>query len=353
MYKPYDLKIFVDISTYCNAGCPQCHRTDPNGLGKAEWLPLIQWNIEQFKTAFPLNLLKQTKILNLCGTWGDPVMNKDIKEIVQYIAKTNPNTDIHINTNGSMRDEQWWWELGIIGGKNLRVVFAVDGTNQEMHEKYRRFTNLEKVLKNMKALSDTRATSVGHTILFRHNQDHIKSIKTLCEKNGATSYMVTTSDRFDHEDSQEGKYFYFRNEQGIDDVLEISTHTSENAFIQGTHHQKELQKEIKCRWKFSNRILVNIDGQVYPCCYIVNQYYKSKFVDKYGTSLINHEVMKEYAELKDEHNIFKNDLLSIIKQSKWFNQILPTSWTGNNPIMQCSRFCSSAIKKTQQLKEYI
>ena len=47
-----DLSVFMDISTYCNAGCPQCHRTDNNGLGKVDWLPLVQWTIDQFKTAF-------------------------------------------------------------------------------------------------------------------------------------------------------------------------------------------------------------------------------------------------------------------------------------------------------------
>ena len=29
-----NLHVFLDVSTYCNAGCPQCHRTNPEGLGK-------------------------------------------------------------------------------------------------------------------------------------------------------------------------------------------------------------------------------------------------------------------------------------------------------------------------------
>ena len=49
MYKLKKLDVFLEISTFCNAGCPQCHRTNPDGLDKADWLPLVNWNIEQFK----------------------------------------------------------------------------------------------------------------------------------------------------------------------------------------------------------------------------------------------------------------------------------------------------------------
>ena len=30
---------------------------------------------------------------------------------------------------------------------------------------------------------------------------------------------------------------------------------------------------IKCQWREKNRLLYNIDGQVYPCCYLVNNNY--------------------------------------------------------------------------------
>jgi len=47
------LQVFVDISTYCNAGCPECHRTESErgGLGKVDWLPLVQWTAEEFRNA--------------------------------------------------------------------------------------------------------------------------------------------------------------------------------------------------------------------------------------------------------------------------------------------------------------
>ena len=47
MYKLKKIDVFLDISTFCNAGCPQCHRTNPDGLEKADWLPLINWSFER------------------------------------------------------------------------------------------------------------------------------------------------------------------------------------------------------------------------------------------------------------------------------------------------------------------
>ena len=46
-------KIWLDLSTFCNASCPQCHRTDANGLGKVDWLPLIKWSLKDFIRQFP------------------------------------------------------------------------------------------------------------------------------------------------------------------------------------------------------------------------------------------------------------------------------------------------------------
>ena len=53
------LSAFLDISTYCNAACPQCHRTDRKGLGKIDWLPLIFWDLDKFKRAYsPKDVLR-------------------------------------------------------------------------------------------------------------------------------------------------------------------------------------------------------------------------------------------------------------------------------------------------------
>ena len=193
MYKSFGLRVFLDISTYCNAACPQCHRTDPNGLGKASWLPLIQWDLETFKKAYNLDKSRvKYYSFNFCGTWGDPVMNKDLIEMVQYIID-NSNAIITIDTNGSIRDEEWWWRLGSIAGERLVVYFAVDGINQKMHSHYRRNTDLKKILDNMESISYTLSKPRVRTIVFKHNEEYLKQIEELVKARGARLVTFTPS----------------------------------------------------------------------------------------------------------------------------------------------------------------
>lgn len=221
-YTPNNLSIFLDISTFCNAACPQCHRTNPNGLDKADWLPLVQWDLQAFKNAYKLENLNGTQRNNMyrqfefCGTWGDPVMNKDLLKMVKYI-KDNTNARIVIDTNGSIRDEDWWWELGSIAGKRLTVYFAVDGIDQKMHSHYRRNTNLDKVLSNMKSISNTLSIIKARTIVFKHNEDCLDDIKDMVKKHGARSIVFTPSDRW-----SQGPTFNFVDADGIPQKLERS-----------------------------------------------------------------------------------------------------------------------------------
>lgn len=217
MYKSYGLSVFLDISTYCNAACPQCHRTDPNGLGKASWLPLIQWNLETFKKAYNLDKYKvRYHSFEFCGTWGDPVMNRELLSMVQYIID-NSTATISIDTNGSIRDEEWWWNLGIIGGRRLHVTFAVDGIDQKMHSHYRRNTDLKKVLANMESISQTLSKPRVRTIVFKHNEDYLEQIEEMVRSYGASTIEFTPSDRW-----EKGAVFNFTDELGNAQKLEQS-----------------------------------------------------------------------------------------------------------------------------------
>lgn len=204
------LKGFIDISTYCNAACPQCHRTDQSTLDKVDWLPLIQWSFEDFKKKFPKNQLHMYEIIEICGTWGDPAMNKDIDKICRYLTREN-NIDVLLNTNGSMRDEMWWYQLGIDCGEKLSVEFTVDGIDQEMHSRYRQKTDLDLILSHMEAVSETKAKVRSMTILFKHNAPYKDQIEQLCKDHGAKICKFKISDRFD-----DGDRFNFKDGQYLE-----------------------------------------------------------------------------------------------------------------------------------------
>ena len=207
----------INLTNLCNARCPQCQRTSPHGLHTDIKLPLTTWSLLDFKNYFPKNSLDDIKEYSFCGTYGDPLMAKDIESIVYYIMD-NSNAKVIITTNGSIRKDDFYIRLGNYCGRRLSMVIDVDGTTEEMHQKYRRGTSLKKSLLALQALSTTKAKPLSQTVLFKHNEMYVEQIKKLAIENGSHNHISYPSDRF------EGNLFTFINEDGKEETLEKAIH---------------------------------------------------------------------------------------------------------------------------------
>ena len=337
------INVSVDTTTYCNARCPQCHRTNPDGLGKVDWLPLEQWSLEDFQNAFSPEDMVNIDTFTLVGTWGEVVMVKDIMQIVRYVID-NSDCKISLDTNGSLRDEDWWWEFGLVGGERFQVTFDIDGTNQDMHSLYRQGTDLDKVLTNMSTFAATRGSTRSQTILFEHNAEYTEYIRQLCIDNGSTLHTFITSDRFDHDNTMS-----FIDTNGNTQYL----HRANNSVIpQGKISgldTRYLSKDITCTWAAKNKVFITPDGAVLPCCFHSNGYY---IYTKSGVSgdLVKSRHFQYYLNNRDRYNIFKRSLSDIL-QSDWFTDVLPGSMTSKDPIRVCERHCSSRADHAHQLRE--
>ena len=212
----------INLTNLCNARCPQCQRTSPFGLQTLKNLPLTTWSLLDFKNYFPKNSLDDIKEYSFCGTYGDPLMAKDIESIVYYIMD-NSNAKVIITTNGSIRNEDFYTRLGEYCGRRLSFVIDVDGVDEQMHQKYRRGTSLKKSLSALKAISKTKAIPLSQTVLFKHNEMYENRIKQLAIKNGSKNHVSYPSGRFDdvHGDDHT---FNFINENGEADTLERAVH---------------------------------------------------------------------------------------------------------------------------------
>ena len=361
-------QVMVDITTRCNAGCPQCHRTNIENISKkVDWLPDINWDLETFKKAYPPEVCQSASMLDFCGTWGDPIANNNLPDIVKYIQESNPNCEVNINTNGSMRNEEWWWNLMTAGGKNLIVVFAVEGTTQEMHEGYRRNTFLDKILKNMELVSNSPARIHTQTLVWKHNEDYLEEIEDMCIKHGSHKHHIMLTDRWKNTTKDDNykandNVLNFKNHKGEDlelrktdlDPLKnnstyglqkdrrrytrktttLATHSSKRI-----REMKELKREldITCEWGVKNRVLVNPDGQVWPCCFFCNVGFKEKYTP--DSHFHKHPLIKEYEKYEKELNVFGTNNLNDIINHHWFKTLLPQSWNTDNPVPQCAKHC--------------
>lgn len=121
----------------------------------------------------------------------------------------------------------------------------------------------------------------------------------------------------------------------------------------------ENRQNIRCEWMAKNNALINIDGQVYPCCYLANSFTLRNifgpdlkdFPDemKYGgrqwkksdhTGDARPYLAEEYFKNKDELNLKKNSLENILNH-EWFIKTLPESWDDENLTHRlCKKYCT-------------
>ena len=91
-----------------------------------------------------------------------------------------------------------------------------------------------------------------------------------------------------------------------------------------------MSKCISCEWKNNEVVIVNPDGQVFPCCYLSNLAYKYDITKddrlyKTENENKNKHIMKEYMENKNEYNIFNKPLDQILKSNLTITKYIKSS----------------------------
>ena len=113
---------------------------------------------------------------------------------------------------------------------------------------------------------------------------------------------------------------------------------------------KDKKPNVICRWLNDEKILVNPDGQVLPCCYLGNPAYlyeATKHTDNPGgQAFAQNVVLKKYTDNKEQYNLNHKTLKEILT-SDWFNKDLPESWQSYKTMPHmCQLFCDNEISDT-------
>ena len=115
--------LHIELTDLCNARCPQCIRTDPRTGEPQPWLIKTQLYENDFKKIVSPDDIKNINYVNFCGNYGEPLAARDLIPITKYLYEHNPKMHIDVATNGSVRSEDWWWDLlKVIQGKSFKVI---------------------------------------------------------------------------------------------------------------------------------------------------------------------------------------------------------------------------------------
>ncbi len=177
----YPLVLTLEATNICNLRCPFCF----TGIGE----------VTRPRSTMPLPLYR--RLIDELGdyallvefyNWGEPLLNKDIHEMVRLASEKGISTII--STNFSVPFDRARAETLISSG--LAVLGAgIDGASQESYEKYRAGGSFERVIENMRLLAEAKRALGSKTPLicwsyhaFEHNRHEIEKARAMAAELG-------------------------------------------------------------------------------------------------------------------------------------------------------------------------
>jgi MoaA/NifB/PqqE/SkfB family radical SAM enzyme len=158
----------IEITTHCNASCPQCPR-NVNGGEVNPHMPLVSLDKDVISQRFTKELVQGLKQIFFCGSYGDPIAHPDFLDILRDFRSKSPSIWLYLHTNGGIRSPEWWAELASYMNTDDKVYFSVCGSTQELHEIYRTNTKLVNILANARAFRSVTPVDYAQCIRFDYN----------------------------------------------------------------------------------------------------------------------------------------------------------------------------------------
>jgi len=343
-------ELHVEITNKCNAACPMCDRNiyggvDRPGRGQTEW------STSDIRSVF--KDLPNLKFVYFCGTHGEPLAAKNIFEAIKAAKDTGAKVEMF--TNGSLKTEVWWEKLLGVLDKGDRITFGVDGI--ETNHLYRQNTDINKILKNMQMCCDADIDVRWDFLVFKHNEHEMEYCKKLAKDMGVKHFRFRRTARFDR----------FMKFPVLDKNFDV-THYLEPPEAEEWRHPdledmqlilKDLQMvgkkrynmtdfewtdnfslpdnwKINCLYQESKKIYVNSRTEVFPCCYISDEFETFK-------NLSNAQLKYPMGELTLNTKTWQE-----ILDSKYFAEDLVKSWQNKNVHPRCIKTCSRVKREAGQ-----
>lgn len=353
----------LEITTYCNAACPQCPR-NLNGGSVNPYMPLCHLDAGIIDRRFTREVCKGLSQIFFCGSYGDPIVHSDFLEIVRDFRLKNPELWIYIHTNGGLHDAEWWVELATIINGYGKIDFGIDGLEDTNHL-YRRNVKFEKAINNAQAFINAGGKAQWNYIVFKHNEHQINQAKTLSTLVGFEDILFRGTGRFlDHENLEQNDAWSVVPQK--DDPYELNVTTLSEYHNASMQRLDSLKQEypnmrdyfnttpIKCDACIGSKVVITAEGLVLPCNFFEHNLYDARFHDRSIAPGANdlhfvdgkNQVSEFVNKYKDELNIHNHTLEEIMSSKFWTE--LVDSWSkplGEGRIFECAFTCGQKLTK--------
>jgi sulfatase maturation enzyme AslB (radical SAM superfamily) len=237
-----DIKILhLESTDACNAACPQCARETDKNFNKNI---VHQLSVEQIRQLVNEDLIKGLNKMFMCGIYGDPAAGKNTLDIYRYFREINPTITLGMNTNGGLRDVNWWTQLaGLLNQTKDYVMFSLDGLSDTNHI-YRANVNWNKVIENAKAFISAGGRAHWEMLVFEHNQHQVDQAQQTAKDMGFKWFRAKVSKRF--------------NSRPVDFLNPPK----------GWRDPIVTEGKISCQALIESSAYVSAKGIIHPCCWV-------------------------------------------------------------------------------------
>lgn len=178
------LRVHWDLTDICNSKCKHCdrwkHKKNPQELTTDEGLKLIRD-------------LKDTGVRAISFAGAEPLLRKDIFDLIEYAVKLGFSTSM--NTNALLLNKERIEKLANIGLET--IILSIDGNTEEIHDFIRGVKgSLKKNLDVVKIIMEVRKrlkkniTVQGTIVANSKNVRNLYETVKMCKENGFDKVVI-------------------------------------------------------------------------------------------------------------------------------------------------------------------
>jgi hypothetical protein len=226
----------VEPTAACQLHCPGCPWHAEEGARHLPAQPHLSFS--DFQRL--IDPVKDTTVEISFSFRGDAFMNREVFDMIGYCRDNNIGSVIPTNFSYKLGDDVI--EKIVDSGLD-HIIVAVDGSNQDTYQMYRKGGHLEWVLDNSRRLIDLKRRKQSKTplveckfITFAHNEHQFDEVKQLSHSMGF--------DRF----------------SSVLDHFDPRRQDDHNQIV-----QRSSRKKKPCYWVYRTAVIC-YDGQVCACC---------------------------------------------------------------------------------------
>ncbi len=271
--KNHPSRIIFLMKNTCNSKCIMC------GLSYADNKDVVEISLKDYKTM--LNNLNMDKVNNLTFSGGgDPLLCKDLIDIIEYTGQTYPDINLFTYTNGIALTRDFAREF--IRHNFCQIVISVNASTAKTYREIMQVDVFDNVIENIKQLVEIRDQNSAKTkiqlsfVASRLNIDDLPGLITLGYDLGVDEinmqYCRFYSQRFKLNSNNstehiERKHSLFFHKAYSDEKIRRAESIARDKKIKFSHSllfSDPKSDKNQCIWPWG-AILVGPQGDIYPC----------------------------------------------------------------------------------------